>query len=268
MSTMRILQTTGILLVLAMLVSCKPAASKTVPLAVSPIPTETRKLSSPAPVPTETLMPPSPTSLLATDSPLPPTVTPPPSFALEMGDAEVRNEIGGYALRYPEGWQIADLGGETFVFENEDAFDTLSVPIIWVKGGSLETLTDGDMAGAQNAQEMIRVLADRNRRQGENVEFGQVQAGNVAGERSASVNFSRSDEGLLLAGRLVAIHLDERGILIMGTGTVETWEPFIPTFEAVLASMTLFEPVPVPAIDVDSVLADTPTPESFSQASP
>jgi hypothetical protein len=65
----------------------------------------------------------------------------------------------------------------------------------------------------------------------------------------------------------------------MGTGTVETWEPFIPTFEAVLASMTLFEPVPMPTIDVYSVLAITrtptpapltvtPTPQSFSQASP
>ncbi len=250
MRTMRVLETAGILLVLATLVGCKPAVSETASPAVSPSPMETRELSSP-------------TSPPATDSPVPsakPTTTAPPFLALELGDEEVRNEMGGYALRPPDGWQVASLGGELFVFENEDDLDVPSIPIIWVKGGSLETLADGDMAGAQDAQEMIQVLAERGRRQGQNFEFGELPAVSVAGERSASVNFSYSQDGRLAAGRYVAIHLNERGILIAGIGIVDAWEPFIPTFEAVLASMSFFEPVPLPTIDVGAIIASTPTP--------
>lgn len=48
-------------------------------------------------------------------------------------------------------------------------------------------------------------------------------------------------EGTAGAGRTACVYLNDRIVVVMGTGELGTWQGFLPTFEAMLESITFFE---------------------------
>ncbi|MEA3396827.1 MAG: NHL repeat-containing protein [Chloroflexota bacterium] len=202
--------------------------------------------STATPVPaTATSVPATATSVPATATPVPPTPTETPIPGLELKDKAFRDETSGYAIHYPQGWlHLYDEGMEMDVFyDSEESIEEVmegdiapTVPVMLIMSGPLQTIFYGDLDETQDAQEMLQVFTEWVD------EVGEVEEVTVDGEPAAAVNTSWTEDEVSWAGRAVAIHLGDRAIAIHGAGTAKSWETFIPTFEAMLASLEIFEP--------------------------
>jgi ligand-binding sensor domain-containing protein len=226
-----------VLLILALLVAAcggKESPTDTPKPTKTPVPpTDTPIPPTATPVPTDT--PVSTSTPIPTDTPIP---------ALELGSKAFRNDLGGYALNYPAGWQVLDFENMTIVYENEADLQAAvpAAPIMLLEGGPLEILSDGEMAGAQSAREMIEAVAVA--KEGDQVDFemSEVQEITVAGGKGAMVDIAWTEEGTPVAGRAVTIHMGNWGVFIQSASVTGDWEPFVPTFDAMMESLSLFEP--------------------------
>jgi len=194
---------------------------------------------------TATPVPATATSVPATATPVPPTPTATPIPGLELKDKAFRDETSGYAIHYPQGWlNLYDEGMEADVFyDSKELIEEVvegdiapTVPVMLIMSGPLQTIFYGDLDETQDAQEMLEIFVEWVD------EVGEVEEVTVAGKPAAAVNTSWTADEVSFAGRVVAIHLGDRAVIIQGAGTAESWETFIPTFEAMAASLTLFEP--------------------------
>jgi len=197
------------------------------------------------PASTDTPVPATATSVPATATPVPPTPTETPIPGLELDDEAFRNETSGYAILYPQGWQrFYDEAMEADIFyDSKEPIEEVlygdvapTVPIVLVMSGPLQTIFYGDLDETQDAQEMLEIFMEWVD------EVGEVEDVTVDGEPAAAVNVNWVEDEVAWAGRVVAIHLGDRAIIIQGAGTAESWETFIPTFEAMLASLEISEP--------------------------
>ncbi len=185
-----------------------------------------------------------------TATPEPPTVTPVPILPLE--DEPFRNQILGYSILYPQGWQQIEVKeiGTDFLYAPGEPIEEImqglvlpGVPLIVIGGGPLQTLFDGGFAGMQDALEMLdEVVAGVS----ENEAFrkGEVQELTVAGQAALAVDVNWVENEVEAAGRFVAIHMGDRGFVIQAVGSAEGWAALVPTWEAMLGSMAIFEPAP------------------------
>ena len=166
-----------------------------------------------------------------------------PIIALELTEEHVSDK-GGYAILYPEGWQTLDFEGAAFIFESDDIMqdEFPTVPIVLIDGGPLETVSEGEVAGAIDAQEMILAIAEARSSEGDEFEMSEMREVTVGGEPAVAVDLSWTQDGIAVAGRAVAIHMGDWGIVIQSASVVDGWEPFIPVLDEILASILIFEP--------------------------
>lgn len=235
------------LLILALLVTACGAEPT-----ATPAPTNT-----PLP-PTNTPVPPTNTPV-PTDTPLPtdtPAPTPTPVPVSEMVDEAFRNKVVGYAILYPQGWQQSydeEMEGDVFYSGQEPIEDVLygdtipAVPLVVILGGPLDTILSNAMEDVQDAEEMLRVFTASLGDVG-STELGEVQTITVGGETAALMEAQWAQEGEPIAGGFVAIHMEDRGFVILSAGQAEAWDSFAPTFEAMLESMEIFEPAVGPGL--------------------
>ncbi len=200
----------------------------------------------PQPAPAPTPIPPTATPVPPTATPIPPTATPLPSLAL--GGEAFRSEAGGYELRYPQGWQYVDFLEMAVLFESEEALaaDVPSSPIVLIQAGPLAEVAEGVLVEAQDAQEMAEALVRDIAESGGQIETSNVHTLKVGGEDAVSVDISGTgldDAGTLVAGRIVTVRRGDWALVVLALSVAEAWGPFVPTFEAMMDSVSLFEPV-------------------------
>lgn len=209
---------------------------------------------TPTPEPTNTPVPPTavpptpvpPTAVPATAVPatvLPATAAPILSPALPLGEETYSSAEAGFSIGYPEGWQAIGFGPIAFIAESEEAMsgDTPTSPFILISVDSLENVYDVDASSATNAEEMLAVVTE-DFESDTSVEVGEVEGLRVGGEDAAAVDIWGEDEGIQLAGRIVAVYMDDRGAVIIGIAPAEAWQDFRGTFDAILDSVTFFAP--------------------------
>jgi ligand-binding sensor domain-containing protein len=214
-----------LLLVLTLLAGCGPAA----------VPTQT-PLPPPTPVPTA---PPVPTT-----APPAPTAAP----AVALGD-EMSVDAGGYAFRAIPDY-IIDVDDEEAFMLAPDA-DWEAGPFFILTGDSLD-----DAMTLDEAYDLYREdLAG--------AELGQPHDTTVGGAPARIVDLRVEEEGVSMSGRLVLAMPHSRQVFaLLGVAPPERWDgEAAALFDAVLASVRFFTPVPVPTPTTAPItLAPAPTP--------
>ena len=237
----------GILVItLTTLSACGGEAVTDTPTPVPPSPTPIPPTATPTPVPpTATPIPPTATSV-------PPTATPSPAPlpALDFEAEAYQNVMAGFSIFFPQGWQSTfhdDLMGDAFYGGAEPIDEVLEgsslpeEPIILIVGGPIDDMWDGDSEGAQSADEMldfvIAWIGDS-----DNFVEDERETTLLGGEQARLVDLTWTEDATDYAGRYAAIHLGNRGFLIMSLGQAENWTSFLPTLDAMLESFAILEP--------------------------
>ncbi len=181
-----------------------------------------------------------------TQPPPPPTdtpVSPPPVIpALELSAEALRSEAGGFALNYPDGWEYFDIEGSVLIYKSEKVRKegAPSVPLVSVGSAALEGWSE--MTNVQDSREMLEVAAASLAEGDEPFEIGEIEEIVIAGEAAAFVDISGEQGGEPVAGRFLAIYMGNWDVLVVSAGAAESWEAFVPTFDAMMATLSLFEP--------------------------
>ncbi len=192
-----------------------------------------------------------PTPIPPTKTPAP-TATPTPLPGLALGTEPFRSAAGGYSVRYPEGWQLLDFMGMVIFFPTEEAMEA-EIPtemLVMIEGGPLADLSliEADLSAATDSRQMLDLALQTMGGNDSTFQAGEVHDVRVGKEQAAYADISGEESGVAVAGRLLCIHLGENGVNIVTAGPADRWIEFVPTFEAMVASMTFFPP-------------ETPTPE-------
>lgn len=162
--------------------------------------------------------------------------------------SEFQSDDGGYALHYPAGWQTLEHGPRAAFYESEAVMAEISggappsVPIIVVEGGPVDGLADGEVAGAEDAWEMIEAIAAARGEEGIHFSMAEIQEIAVRGATGAWVDIHWEQQSDEMAGRAVAFRLGSWGLVVQSAGLEATWEPFVPTFEALVESLVFLGP--------------------------
>ncbi|MBN1485530.1 MAG: hypothetical protein JXA37_12505 [Chloroflexia bacterium] len=213
----------------------------------------TRQPPTQAPTSAPTQVPPTqaptsaPTQGPPTDTPIPPTEVPPTApAAVGLGQEPYRSEEAGFSIAYPEGWIAFGFGPIAFIAESEAAMDAdvPESPMVVVTVDNLENVYDMDLSEASNSDEMVEFIIEDLESQ-EGLDIGRVENLVVGGEKAAAVEVSGIEDEVEVSGSFVAVHLGDRGAIIIGIGTTESWNEFRGTFEAMMESVTFFAPTMV-----------------------
>jgi hypothetical protein len=148
-----------------------------------------------------------------------------------------RNAELGFTIRHPEGW-VCEYGvdhGFEVVYCWNDPGPAGPGFVLAILSAELAEPYDGDR------QEAIRAIAENNISPVD--ECGKVQDTRVGNQPAAFVDCQWEGNHW----RFVDAHLGDRlfsfrADVYDGTGEQDLWNDFIPTLEAMLASMTFFEP--------------------------
>ena len=208
--------------------------------------------------PTDTLPPPSPSPQPPTATPLPPTDVPPtptdsaqPIEPPDEGDPLFRSEATGYSILYPKGWNTFSLQGtgSDFFFSPEVVIEEVlggetlpQVPIVGITTGPVAEIYEGQLAGAETAQEVLDRLIGWVS-ESESFEAGEIETLTLAGEEAVAVDVGWSQGSDAVAGRDLVLQQGERVMVVQAVGRADTWDAFLPTLEGMLDSLVLFEPV-------------------------
>ena len=156
-----------------------------------------------------------------------------------------RNESAGFSMDLPEGWVT-----QTFLFISMAAPSqatleaegptTVNEPIVLAivgpasdlagEASSPEELADLMLAGLGLLDDDDQVTAD------------QAQDLTIAGQPASAVNITISEAGETFEGRAVTMLGTERAGFFMAAAPQGQWADFAPTFDAIVASVQLFEP--------------------------
>jgi hypothetical protein len=152
-----------------------------------------------------------------------------------------RSEELGYTIRYPEGWQYNGAYGEVVFYESEDVLGEGfgSAPIVLIMGGLVEEMPFGSGPVPENARDIVDAFIED---VPSDFDVGKVQDTPVGEENGACVDLSGEEEGKNVTGRVCAAISGVRGFVIVAYSPTEAWGGFKSTFDAMLGSMTFFEP--------------------------
>ena len=171
---------------------------------------ETATPETPAVAPTE-----APTQAVPTTAPAP---------KVELGAIE-RNEYGGFSFRALPGYDL----------EHDEDTSVMLAPDADVRGPGL-VLLGGEFWEGITAEELLEMFADE-----DDIETGattKLNVGNVSGVRA-------EQSGAGTQGRIaVLMPTPTQGFLMLGRAPAERWAEIEPLFEAVLASVEFFAPIP------------------------
>ena len=184
--------------------------------------------------------PPAPTSAPSTATsapsiatPVPPTATPAPPAAtprpsVSLGEVQ-RNEAGGFAFRPIPGYEMLDIDFTGMVSMVAPGADPLPGPVFTLAGW----LEDVDITSADLYEEM---------KDSPFLRFGAAEAITIAGVPGLVAEFERPWDGETIQGRVaVAAVTPRQAFSFMLGGPAAEWEALSPYFDAILASIELFE---------------------------
>lgn len=169
---------------------------------------------------------------------------------LPLAEEPYRNEDYGFTIRYPEGWECH--------FHRSDFYGDMVWCIRWDKVLWVAILTsptenwefEGRSRAQHNREILEQALLYIFRYEPEEPEFGTVRTTKVGRHDAAYVDIPVNDPvpGDPIVFRVVCAEVGDQVVAIIGEAYLpdEAWEEiipsFIPTFEAMLESMTFFEP--------------------------
>jgi len=200
-----------------------------------------------------------------------------------------RVEALGFSVGLPEGWLTVDsasfgiLGGPVqFTAATEDRAGMNALVETIERGGfSLggPTFIGMVLPLAEMPDILVnpRVVITMMQEQGPpgDLTYGRVRKTTVGGEKAAYSDFTFDDPetGESLAGRMVAVVWSDQAGVFFGVAPQEDWEAYAPTFEAMIASVELFEPSGARLDVMESLVVpdDFPEellPEEFLEESP
>jgi len=161
--------------------------------------------------------------------------------ALPLGREAYRNGPRGYSIRYPQGWQYLERGGTVQFYQDEEALkDSSTAAGVLVIAGTPAEL--GVIGGAVDSRGVLESI-DLGTGQGEDqLRISRVWDLSLSGQKAAAVDITGTQSGVEVGGRYVAIHLGTRIVVLAGAGSREAWKKFLPTFEAMVASVSFFSP--------------------------
>jgi len=203
----------------------------------------------------------SPTAVPPTNTPVP-TARPTSPPGLALAAEPYRSVEGGFSIAYPEEWQNFGFGGMVLFFRNEQVLESevATDTLVMVEGGPLSylTLTEADLTGTENSREMLEVALEEISMGDSTFQSGDIWEFEVDNVPAAAADVSGEEANITIGGRLVCIHLGENGVSILAAGPADIWEAFAPTFDAMVASMTFFEPQ-VPTMPPEPTEGPEPT---------
>jgi hypothetical protein len=169
-------------------------------------------------------------------------------------------------MAYPEGWSY-ELWSETdqvpstevmfYTHERWSSLESFASPAVLVNIGPLEGLFDGIVGQATTALEMAENLVALIEQwaQDAQTEVGFSPVEEMRAGRIATFDFWQEQQSDTLVEGISCLHLGTWGAIILGTGNLEVWEVFSPTYDLMVSGMTLFEPgqlilSPRPYVDI------------------
>lgn len=186
--------------------------------------------ATPAPTP----LPPTPTPQPPTPTVPPPTPVPAEKPAFTLG-AEERNEAGGYAYH-----PIAE-----YKIERSGTIVTLVAPGGDVKYGPLISLNASVVSGTKTAEEAFAKIKSQ---MSEASHASEPRQATVDGSPALVVDVKSTVESTPVSARLVIVRPSAtRGLVITAAAPTDKWSDVEKPFEAVVASIKLFEPTPTVA---------------------
>lgn len=208
----------------------------------------------------------------ATPSPLPtaPPTPLPTAIPLPLAEDEFTSAAGGFAVRYPRGWQYLAFEGAVIFFQNAAVLQ-LDVPTatVMIEAGALTDLTMAEVGQTRDAVQMVQAVLESMRASTSNLEAGALEEIKVGGQPAVAVRVHGSVAGQAVAGRIICLHQGERGVIIVGAGAAAQWAIFAPTFEAMLATLRFFPPqVPVIEPTAGPIPSIGPVPSGGPPAGP
>ncbi|MCA9921002.1 MAG: FxLYD domain-containing protein, partial [Anaerolineales bacterium] len=215
-------------LVFSLLVSCKPTAEEEPPTPTNP------------PAATEA---PSATAV--------PTASPTPEIPL--GD-EYRSDDGGFAFRTIPAYEVEEFSG--FVSMMGPNSDPNLGPAIAFIGGLNDESATLEQLFEDFQQEIV---AD------EDVRLANEHETTVGGVPGMTADLNGNVDGKPVNGRIVvALVTPNQPFTMFGAAPEASWNEFAPMFDAVLASVSFFEPVAgvAPPILEPTLVAEAPKPET------
>lgn len=179
----------------------------------------------------------------------------PTAAGLPLVAEPYRAEEQGYTIRYPEGWvcayddQWAPALGCFIPLPgvNRPRLDNLEdYRFVVIMAYSVDELSPAGVAASANAREVLLQLIGLANTDvwGSAPQFSEVQDTKAGSEPAAyvDVNTSHGYYGVPQSARIVITRWGDRVIMVNGYSAPAVWEDFLPTFSAMVASMTFFEP--------------------------
>jgi tetratricopeptide (TPR) repeat protein len=165
--------------------------------------------------------------------------------AVELA-AEYRNPVGGYSLRYPEGWYYDEAGTAVKFAESQaaiqvptkDAIREVSV-VIFNAGPLAEVAESLSVEEITNPTEFLQAIAEDIE-----METGKIATFEIAGGYPvAAAEIFGTYEGTPCRGGLALVLVEERVVYGVALAPPDNqWEALQPTFNAMLGSLFFFEP--------------------------
>jgi len=181
-----------------------------------------------------------------TEEPTPtpePTDTPEPvAETIPMAAEPARNEVAGVSIEYPDGWETMDMLGMLLLtpsMENlENAEEAVAVMVMGITGAEFEDAGITSLADVENDLDSVVGKTTQG------MEIINTETIEMGGQEALALNIAGVEEssGMEMNGRMVVTVLEDRAVLVVGMGAVPAWEEIAPSFDAMLASVTFFEP--------------------------
>jgi len=151
-----------------------------------------------------------------------------------------RNEAGGYAIRYPDGWYEIQKGAETSLAPSQEDYGapTLSSPLITLFTWPLaETTANLGLQAGAGPEDYLEVFAQRL-----DAELDESGTGELGGYPAALGATSGVLRGATYDGNLAIVVTEDRLFLAEALALPEQWSDFHTTFGEMLKSLSFFTP--------------------------
>jgi tetratricopeptide (TPR) repeat protein len=154
--------------------------------------------------------------------------------------AEYRHPVGGYSLRYPDGWYYTESETQVQFAESQEALEVIGkeAPGVIFMAAPLTEITESlGLAEITDPAETLEAIAKKLK-----METGEIETGQVAGYPAALTDISGTLEDMPHKGGLVVYLVEERVVYGVALAPPDQWEAFRPTFVTMVNSLSFFKP--------------------------
>jgi hypothetical protein len=148
--------------------------------------------------------------------------------------------VGGYSLRYPDGWYYAESETQVLFAESEEALEVIGkeAPGVIFHAAPLTEIAESlGLTEITDPAETLEAIAKKLE-----METGEIETGQVAGYPAALTDISGTFEDVPHKGGLVVYLVEERVVYGVALAPPDQWEAFRPTFVTMVNSLSFFEP--------------------------